>query len=152
MSAGVRQRSPLRVAHSAITALAIAALAAGALGAGACGSDGDGDGDDDNGPSESTSVGAGGATGEGGASSDGGSGGRACIGCGEQLTTSDAMAVLCDGAVPLWTDWTSCVCVACAETCGATCELPPNPGCSTCRVQVTYGACAEPWQACADDL
>jgi hypothetical protein len=89
-------------------------------------------------------------SGSSGSSSSGGY--AACVGCGEYLTTSDAMAQLCAGAVPLWEKWMSCACVACAQTCGARCELPPNPGCSTCRVEVAYGACAQPYQACANDL
>jgi hypothetical protein len=142
--------------------------------AGACLSVACGDGEEkQTAPISSTEAasgaGRGGATGAGGAgmggsesaatgatstqaSSGGGGGGAACVGCGEYLTTSDAMAQLCDGAAPLWEDWTSCACVACAQTCGAMCELPPNPACSTCRVEVAYGACAEPYQSCANDL
>jgi hypothetical protein len=114
-------------------------------------------GSDERGPDVASSSGEGGATtavaAVGGA---GGGGGGAsdvsCIGCGEQLTTSDAMAVLCEGSAPLWAEWTSCACVACADTCGAACELPANPACSMCRVEVAYGACADAYQACGKDL
>ncbi|MEJ7727902.1 MAG: hypothetical protein WKG00_01675 [Polyangiaceae bacterium] len=99
-----------------------------------------------------TESAAGGAPSTPAASGGGGGAASGCVGCGEYLTTSDARAQLCDGAAPLWEKWTACACVACAQTCGSMCELPPNPGCSTCRVEVAYGACAEPYQACANDL
>lgn len=138
-------RVSLSVASIASSLAAVVAAACGADDGGA----GTGIAASNDGGGTSATAGVGGAGGNGG---PGGASDLGCIGCGEQLTTSDAMAVLCEGSAPLWAEWTSCACVACAASCGAACELAPNAACSMCRVEVAYGACEDAYQACGKDL